>query len=335
MASIAFFEIEEWEKNYIKKSLGNHKLLFFKEKLTPRNASKAKNVDALAVFIYSKVDKEILKSLPKIKLVTTMSTGFDHIDLVECKKKGVTVCNVPTYGENTVAEHTFALILAISRKIVDAVDNTRKGDFRLIGLRGFDLKGKTIGIVGCGNIGIHVARIAKGFEMNVLVFDIHKDAKLAKKIGFKYATMDNLLKNSDIVTLHVPDNKYTHHMINDKTLKKFKKGAVLINTARGGLIDDTVLLKALNNRQIAYAGLDVLEGECAIREEKELLHPEFMKACDLQTVLEDHILLRKPNVYVTPHNAFNSREALLRILDTTIGNIQGFLKKKPINTLKA
>ena len=114
-----------------------------------------------------------------------------------------------------------------------------------------------------------------------------------------------------------------------------KKGAVLINTARGGLIDDSALLKALNNKQIKYAGLDVLEGECAIREEKELLHPEFMKACDLQTVLEDHILLRKPNVYVTPHNAFNSREALLRILDTTIENIQGFLKKKPINTLKS
>ncbi len=335
MASIAFFEIEEWEKDYIKKSLGKHKLLFFKEKLTAKNISKVKNIDALAVFIYSKVDKDILKLLPKVKLVTTMSTGFDHIDLKECKKRKIIVCNVPTYGENTVAEHTFALILSISRKMVDSVDKVRKGDFRLTGLRGFDLKGKTLGIVGCGNIGIHVARIAKGFEMNVLVFDIHKDPKLAKKIGFKYATMDNLLKNSDIVTLHVPENKYTHHMINSNTLKKFKKGAVLINTARGGLIDTTALIKALNNRTIKYVGLDVLEEECFIREEKELLHPDFSKTCDLRTALQNHVLLHKSNVYITPHNAFNSREALVRILDTTIENIQGFLKKKLVNIVKA
>jgi D-lactate dehydrogenase len=334
MAKIAFFEIENWEKDYIKKALGRHKLYFFNEKLTEKNAAKVKDIDVLAVFIYSKVDKNIIDKLLKAKLITAMSTGFDHIDLKECKKRKITVCNVPTYGENTVAEHTFALILSISRKMVDSVDKVRKEDFRLTGLRGFDLKGKTIGIIGCGNIGIHVARIAKGFEMNVLVFDLHKDPKLAKKIGFKYAAMDNLLKNSDIVTLHVPENKYTHHMINAKTLKKFKKGAVLINTARGGLIDTTALIKALDNRAIKYAGLDVLEGECYIREEKELLHPDFSKTCDLRTALQNHVLLHKPNVYITPHNAFNSREALVRILDTTIENIQAFFKKKQINIVR-
>jgi D-lactate dehydrogenase len=334
LAKIAFFELENWEKDYFKNKLKGHSLKFIDKKLSVKNTDKVRDSDIIAVFIYSDVNKDVIGRLPKLKLITTMSTGFDHIDLEECKKKKVVVCNVPIYGENTVAEHTFALILAISRKVVDSVDKTRKGDFRLIGLRGFDLKGKTIGIVGCGNIGKHVARIAKGFEMNVLIFDIHKDPKLAKKIGFKYASMENLLKNSDIITLHVPENKYTHHMINSKTLKLFKKGAVLINTARGGLIDSSALIKALDNRTIKYAGLDVLEGECLIKEEKELLHPDLSKTCDLRTVLQDHILLHKPNVYITPHNAFNSREALVRILDATIENIQGFLKKKVINLVK-
>lgn len=334
MVKIAFFEIENWEKDYIKQALKGHSLYFFKEKLTARNVDKIKDVDVLAVFIYSKVDKNILDKLPKLKLITTMSTGFDHIDLKECRKRKILVTNVPTYGENTVAEHTFALILAISRKIVESIDNTRAGDFRLTGLRGFDLKGRTIGVVGCGNIGKHVARIAKGFEMNVLVYDVNKDPKLAKKIGFKYASLDKLLKESDIITLHVPENKYTHHMINSKILKLCKKGAIIINTARGGIIETNALLKALNNKTVRYAGLDVLEGECMIREEKELLHPEFMKTCDLKTVLQNHILLRNPDVYITPHNAFNSKEALYRILNTTIENIQGFLKKKKINLVK-
>jgi len=335
MAKIAFFEVENWERDYIKKVLGKHNLIFFRDKLKEKNLAKVKNIDVLAVFIYSNVDKNIINKLPKLKLITTMSTGFDHIDLDECRKRKITVCNVPTYGENTVAEHTFALILSISRKIPESIDKTRAGDFRLAGLRGFDLKGRTIGIIGCGNIGKHVARIAKGFEMNVLIYDIKKDTKLAKKIGFKYVSLPDLLKKSDIISLHAPENKYTHHMINAKTLKLFKKGAVLINTARGGLIDNSALIKALNNKTISYAGLDVLEGECLIKEEKALLHPEFMKGCDLKIVLEDHLLLKKPNVYITPHNAFNSKEALLRIVDTTIENIQGFLKKKQLNVVKA
>lgn len=334
MSKIAFFEIEEWGKEHIKKALKKHKLFFCKDKLTEKNVSKIKDVDVLVVFIYSKINKNILNNLPKLKLITTMSTGFDHIDLEECKKRKITVCNVPTYGENTVAEHTFALILAISRKIPDSIKKTRKGDFRLTGLRGFDLKGRTIGIIGCGNIGRHVARIAKGFEMNVLVYDHHRHQKLAKKIGFEYVSLVKLLKESDIVTLHVPENKQTHHMINSKTLKLCKKGAILINTARGSIVDSNALLKALNNRTIKYAGLDVLEGECFIKEEKELLHPEFMKTCDLRTVLQNNILLRNPNVYITPHNAFNSKEALQRILDTTLENIQGFLRKKTVNVVR-
>jgi len=331
---IAFFEVEEWEKKILQKVFRKHTLFFSKNKISLRSVSKVKDYDILSVFIYSKVDKAVINAMPKLKLITTRSTGFDHIDLKESKSQGIKVCNVPTYGENTVAEHTFALILNISRRMYESFLSSRKGDFRLKGLRGFDLKDKTIGVVGCGNIGKHVARIAKGFEMNVLVYDVHKDLKLAKKLGFKYVSLDRLLKKSDIVSLHCPDNKHTHHMIDSNALKKVKKGAILINTARGGLVDTTALIKALNNKTITYAGLDVLEGECLVKEEKSLLHPEFMKTCDLKNVLQNNILLRRDNVYITPHNAFNSQEALMRILDTTIDNINGFSKKKLANVIR-
>jgi len=269
--------------------------------------------------------------MPNLKLATTMSTGFDHIDIKECKKKKITACNVPTYGANTVAEHNFGLILTITRKIGEAVERTKKGNFTLDGLKGYDLKDKTIGVVGCGNIGKHVVRIAKGFEMNVLVSDVKKNPKLAKKMGFSYVTLPQLLKNSDIISLNTPYNKSTHHMINSKTIKQIKKGAIIVNTARGGLIDTPALIKALDAGIVSAVGLDVLEGECFIKEEKQLLHSKFTKTCDLKTILRNHVLLKKKNVYITPHNAFNSKEALYRILDTTIDNILAFLKKKPIN----
>ena len=331
MEKIAFFEIENWEKDYIKKSLGKHKLFFFNDELNKKKINKIKDMDILAVFIYSKINKEILDALPKLKLIATMSTGFDHIDIEEAKKKKIDVCNVPYYGENTVAEHTFALILALSRKIIDSVNRAKQGDFTLKGLRGFDLKDKIIGIVGGGHIGMHVARMANGFEMKTLVYDIHKDKNLAKKYNFKYASFDSLLKNSDIITLHAPLNKYTEHMINSKNINKIKKGALLINTARGGLVETEAIIKALDKGILSGAGLDVLEGECFIKEEKQLLDNNFAKECDLRTQLRNHILLKNNKCIITSHNAFNSKEALQRILDTTIENIKAFLKKKPIN----
>ncbi len=329
-----FFEIKAWEKKYLKDNLKYKKLDFSSSKLTKDNVKKAKDAEMISIFIYSKIDKRVLDKLPKLKFISTRSTGFDHIDIKECKKRGIKVSNIPSYGENTVAEHTFALILNISRKLCESFRRTRDENFSPEGLTGFDLKDKTLGIIGCGNIGQHVARIAKGFEMDVIVSDPNKDHKLAKKIGFRYVTLNSLLKNSDIISLHAPHNPHTHHLINQKNILKIKKGAVLINTARGGLIDTKALIRALNKKIISAAGLDVLEGECFVKEEKELLHPEFMKNCDIKTILADHILLKKPNVYITPHNAFNSKEALLRILDTTIENIRSFRKKKPVNLIR-
>jgi D-lactate dehydrogenase len=329
---IGFFEIEEWEKEPLRKAFPKDKLVFSKDKLTLKNADK--NLEAISVFIYSKVNESLLKKMPKLRLVCTRSTGFDHIDLEACKKRKITVCNVPAYGENTVAEHTFALVLALAKKLIDSVERTRKGNFELKGLRGFDLKGKTLGVMGCGSIGRHVVRIAKGFEMNILVFDVCKDSKFAKKMGFKYVGMDVLLKNSDIVTLHVPLNEHTHHLIDKKRIGLMKKGAWLINTSRGEVVSTDALVKALKLGRLAGAGLDVLEKECVLKEERELLTKEFTKTCDLKTILEEHILLGMPNVIVTPHNAFNTNEALMRILEVTIENIGGFKKGKKVNVIK-
>ncbi len=331
---ISFFETEPWEADYLKSQLKGFDLSFSEDKLSSQDLKEVLDINILSPFIYSLVDKEIINSLKSLKYIATRSTGFDHIDLKTCQQRNILVSNVPTYGENTVAEHTFALILTLSRKVYPSLERVKRGDFSLENLRGFDLKGKTLGIVGIGNIGRHVARIAKGFEMNVLVYDIHKDQKLAKEIGFKHTPLAYLFKNSDIITLHVPYNKATHHLINLKILKSFKRGCYLINTARGGICDTTALLEGLKQGIFAGLGLDVLEEECFIKEERELLTPAFKKTCDLKTALENHILINQSNVIITPHNAFNSREALTRILDTTIDNIRAYSKGKPINLIK-
>ncbi len=331
---IAFFEAEEWEKEYVRKRLGkrNSRILFFSGVLDEKSAELAKDADIVSVFIYSKIDKKVLNRLPKLKAIATRSTGFDHIDLKECRKKKVLVSNVPSYGENTVAEHTFALILALSRKIHKSYERTIRGNFSLEGLRGFDLKGKTLGIIGLGNIGKHVARIAKGFEMNIIAYDINKDKSLEKKLGIKYSPLQNLLKNSDIITLHCPYNKSTRHLINSKNIKTMKKGAYIVNTARGGLIETKSLVNALAKGHLKGAALDVLEEESLIKEEIQLLSKNFPKK-HLQNLLENHLLLTFDNVIITPHNAFNSEEAIQRILDITIENISCISSNKKCRNL--
>jgi len=334
MKKIAFFEIKKWEEQYLKERLKNFELKFFEDGLTKKNIDKVKDFDAVSVFIYSKIDKELLERFSNLKLIVTRSTGFDHIELEGCKKGKITICNVPHYGENTVAEHTFALILSLSRKICESYEKVKKGNFSLEGLTGFDLKGKTIGIVGMGSIGRYVARIAKGFEMNILAYDVTKDLKFAKRFGLKYVNLNLLLKNSDIISLHVPYNKKTHHLINKNNLKLIKKGSILINTARGGVVETDALLKGLSKGIFSGVGLDVLEEECFIKEEKQLLSKQFPKKCDLAVILKNHILLTQSNCIITPHNAFNSKEALIRILDTTILDIKSFFKGKKENIVK-
>jgi D-lactate dehydrogenase len=335
-----FFGLEKWEQEYIKKNLKGYDIKFFNESLSLDNVNKAKDSQIIGIFIYSNITSEILNKLPKLKMVATLSTGYDHIDLVECQKRGITVCNVPFYGENTVAEHTFALILALSRKVFQSIERTKKGSFEYDGLTGFDLKGKTIGLIGTGHISAHVARIAYGFEMNIVGYDMNKNDSLTEKFGLKYVELNFLLKNSDIISLHLPLNDKTKHLIDKKAISLMKPSAIIINTARGGLIDTDALVKALQSGKIAGAGLDVLEGETLIKEEKQLLSSEFNQLSKLndvqsmQTLLENHTLFRLDNVIVTPHNAFNSIEALQRIIDSSIQNIKNFDKGIPTNVVK-
>jgi len=327
---IAFYEIHGWEKAYFKNILKGHDLEFHKESLTEENASLAKDSDAVSVFIYSKIGKEVLEKMPKLKMITTRSTGFDHIDIAMCKDRKIAVSNVPFYGENTVAEHTFALILSLSRNLRKAYLNIQRQEYSIEGLKGFDLKCKTLGVIGAGHIGLHVIRIAKGFGMKVLAFDTKPDCFLSEVLGFEYAPFDYVLGNSDIITLHAPDNEHTHHMLNRESMKKIKKGAIIINTSRGGLIETEALIEALDGKRISGAGLDVLEGEDLIKEEKQLLY-DPSKAQALGDLVKDHILLSRDNVIYTPHIAFYSQEALERVLKETAENIEGYAAGRPKN----
>jgi len=329
---IAFFEIKGWEKRILNKALKGHQLVYFSNPLSSKNVKNVRGFEIVSVFIYSKINSEILKKLPKLKLVTTRSTGFDHIDLKECQKRKILVSNVPFYGENTVAEHTFALILALSRNIHKSYIRTLRGDFTIEGLKGFDLKGKTIGVIGAGHIGLHVIKIAKGFGMEVLAYDINPNKFLAEVLDFKYVCLDELLRKSNIISLHVPATPETYHMINKDNIKKIKKGAILINTARGSVVDTEALIEALDKGILAGVGLDVLEGEELIKEEKELLYDK-KKFESLKELVKDHILLAKDNVVYTPHIAFYSQEALERILHTTVKNILSFIEGKPENVV--
>lgn len=329
---IAFFELEDWEKEIFQNSLNDHSLQFFDSAITEEIANQIQDVEVLVLFVNSQVSRDLIIRLPALKFVATMSTGFDHIDLDAARERGIVVSNVPTYGEYTVAEHTFALILAISRKIFESQTRIKEGIFSPEGLTGFDLYGKTLGVVGTGNIGRNVIKIAKGFGMNVIAYNRSYNDQLAGELGFTYKDLDSVLRESDIITLHIPLTDETRHLINDEKISIMKNGAVIINTSRGGVLDTTALLNALESKKISAAGLDVLEEEPLLKEEKQLLTKRFNTE-ELQCVIEGHMLAMNPNVVMTPHNAFNSQEALRRIIDTTIENIIGYNSGEPKNTV--
>lgn len=331
--NIAFFEVSPTDQDIIRQKLADkHKLLFIDESLSEEHHGALQDTEILVLFVYSALNAETLEKLPKLRFIATMSTGFDHIDLNVCAEKGIVVSNVATYGEITVAEHTFALILALSHRIIESVDRVKSGYFSPQGLTGFDLYGKTIGVIGIGSIGLQVVRIAKGFGMKVLAYKRNPDPDMEKELDISIVDIPTLLQKSDIVSLHVPYSQETHHLIDEEKFYMMKKNAFIINTARGSVIDTRALLEALDKELIGGAGLDVIEGEPLLREEKELLSHEFNQE-DLLHVIQERMLLNYPNVVVTPHNAFNSAEALQRILHVTLENIEAFCEGKPINVV--
>lgn len=328
---IAFFELKEWEKEI---------LPIYANKLGadvyPQEVEEALDLAAgyeiISTFIYSDLSAKNLKKLPHLKMIATRSTGFDHIDLAYCKKHKITVCNVPSYGENTVAEHTFALILALSRKIIGGVDRVRQGGFSPSGLTGFDLKGKTLGVVGVGKIGQWMVRYGRAFGMKVLGVTNSPHPELEKKLGYKSVPLELCLEQADIVTLHVPYGQETHHLINRQNIKRMRKGSLLINTSRGPVVETEAILWALEQGILGGAGLDVLEEE-EILDDPNALFSQYVSRDDLSELVTAHLLREKPNIIITPHNAFNTKEAIERIIKTTFENIKSFLAKNTKNAV--
>ena len=331
--NIHYFSGEDWEEAYVRSKLSGETITFHKGTLEENPDLSDPAADALCIFIDSHITEAELDRFPALKLIATRSTGFDHIDLVAAKARGITIATVPSYGENTVAEFAFALLLTLSRRIPEAQTLVKRGSFSPAGLRGFDLEGKTMGIIGCGHIGMHMIRMGNGFGMNMLGFDMHPSDELAQKYNFAYASLDELLAQSDIISIHVPYNPHTHHLINKGNIGTIKKGAYLINTARGAVVETEALVAALGNGTLAGAGLDVLEEEGDLNDEMQLLTAPHPNEEELKVTLANNYLIDHPRVVVTPHAAFNTTEAITRILDTTIGNIRSFENGSPTNAL--
>lgn len=330
--NIAFFEIEDWEKEHLVKHFPDAQYVV--DPLTKENAASYKDADIVSTFIYSKLTPDVIDMLPNLKFVSTQSTGFDHIDVAHAESKGIKVANVPEYGTRTVAEHTYALILALAKKLYQSMNQSKQFNFSHDKIRTINLNGRTLGIIGLGKIGREVVKIARGFNLKVLVYTRTHDDTFATDWGVTYVELDELLAQSDFISLHVPYNKHTHHIINSQNIGKCKEGSYIINTSRGGLIETSALIKALEDGVLAGAGLDVLEEEKNLSEELEILKTSLPDRVDFKTLTMDHLLIHHPKVVVTPHNAFNSHEALQNIMHTTIDNIKSFIDGHPQNLVQ-
>ena len=331
MTRIAIFSASREDKTFFEHELKGHQLSFHKAPLDVDDIDP--HTEILTVFVDAAVTAETIAALPELKLIACRSTGFNNVDVEAAKKHGVTVANVPSYGGTTVAEYAFALLLMLTRRMLEVVhesgwmvpDRERE--------RGVDLFGKTMGIVGTGSIGLGVARIAKGFGMEVLGYDVYPRPAEAEKIGFTYCDkVEDLLAASDVVTLHVPYTPENHHIISRSHIGKMKHGSYIINTARGELIDTPALVEALRSGHVAGAALDVLESEFLLDPDKliELAGHSDTAKQTLRHAVAIAALQHMGNVLITDHNAYNTGEALMRLNQTTVNNIRNFLEGKEV-----
>ena len=325
MALIYFYDASSLDKRQLEEGLKatDHRWEFIEEGIAPDNLDP--EAEVISVFVSSTVTGDMIEKLPKLKLIACRSTGFNNIDLAAAEAHGVKVVNVPTYGESTVAEYAFALLLALTRKLPPSLGFLNR-EVDVTTLMGTDLHGKTIGVVGTGHIGQNVIKIARGFEMRVVGFDPYAKEELARDLGFEYLPLEELLKISDVVTLHAPFTPENKHLINAERLSLMKASAVLVNTARGELVDTTALADALMHDRLAGAALDVLEGEQLFKMEEEvgLLRSNQLPGSTGEQSVALMALNKLRNVILTPHNAFNTEEAIGRINGTTCQNIIRF-----------
>jgi D-lactate dehydrogenase len=321
---VAIFDTHQFEREYFDRINRNfnYDLTYFDFRLTEETARLVSDFDIVCSFVNDQLNAKVLQVIKsaQVKLIALRSVGFNHVDLDVASKLDLKIVRVPQYSPYAVAEHTVALILALNRKIYRSYSRVREGNFSLDGLVGFDLKGKTIGIVGTGKIGSVVAGIMNGFGCNVLAYDAQPNTELE---GVTYQpTLSELYKKCDILSLHVPLTPETHHVLDASAFDLMKNGVMLINTGRGALIDTRALILALKSGKVGYAGLDVYE------EEEKFFFRDLSNQ-----VIQDDVLARLmtfPNVLITAHQAFLTNEALSNIAFTTLKNIEDFEKKREL-----
>ena len=316
---VSFFSTQSYDKTYFDKYNQNNELRYFEVALSEQTAALAKGSQAVCVFVNDKITEGVIQQLAgmDVKLIVLRCAGYNNVNLEAAKKHGLTVVRVPAYSPHAVAEHAVALILTLNRKTHKAYNRVREGNFSLERLVGFDLFGKTVGVVGTGRIGEAFCRIMKGFGCTIIAHDIFENKALITE-GVTYVALNDLLSQSDIVSLHCPLNEATHHLINAESLKTMRQAAMLINTSRGGLVDSKAVIKALKSGKLAYLGMDVYE------QESELFSHDFS-----EILIQDEIILRLlsfPNVIVTAHQAYFTEEALTQIAQITLRNIECFEK---------
>lgn len=312
---VAIFSTKGYDRHFLEEANdGRHELRFFEPRLTEETVSLAQGFDAVCVFVNDTVNAPVLEALAasRVRLVALRCAGFNNVDIPAAQRLGIGVVRVPAYSPYATAEHTVALMLGLNRKTHRAYNRVREGNFALEGLLGFDMHGRTVGIIGTGKIGSIVARIVTGFGCRVLGFDPFRNPE-CEKLGVTYTGLDELLAQSDIITLHAPLTAENHHIINAENLAKMRDGVMLINTSRGGLIDTLAVSEAMKAGKVGYLGLDVYE------EEADIFYEDLSA-----TIIPDDVfsrLLTFPNVLITGHQAFFTRNALQNIGTTTIDNI--------------
>jgi D-lactate dehydrogenase len=318
MIEICVYDTKSYDRQYLSQASREFSWRFLDFRLTAETASTAKGSPIVCVFVNDQLDRSCLVSLKQngVQLVALRCAGFNNVDLKAAKDFGIAVVRVPAYSPYAVAEHTIALLLCLNRKIHRAYNRVREHNFSLNGLVGFDLCGKTVGVVGTGKIGKIAAEIFRGFQCKVLAHDPNADESWAKKHEIQYTGLPALLAESDVVSLHVPLVPQTHHLLNSETLQMMKNGAHLINTSRGKLIETRALIEALKTKRLGGVALDVYEEEEGV----------FFEDLSGEVLLDDDLsrLLTFPNVLITSHQAFLTHEALSEIARVTAENIRRF-----------
>ena len=328
---IAFFDTKSYDRetfNKVNLQFG-FDITYFKERLSMNTVSLTQGVDAVCIFVNAECDERVIQRMAEygVKLIALRCAGFNNVDVAAAKKYGIKVVRVPAYSPHAVAEYAVTLMLTLNRKVYRSVYRTREGNFKLNGLLGFDMCGKTVGLVGMGRIAKELIKILKGFGMNILAYDLYPDLKFAEEYDVKIVSLDELYEGSDIISLHCPLTEETKFIINSESITKMKYGVMIINTGRGKLIKTEDLIDGLRSHQVGAAGLDVYEEEANY----------FYEDRSDKMIDDDKLalLLMMPNVIVTSHQAFFTREATHNIAVTTLQNILDFSEgKELVNEVK-